>query len=509
MSSTRLKRSLVLVSLLTVSLIMFMEVRGGGDTCNDSSEPTRSTPTRLRDGKQGRVTLSGGANNVREEPNPDAPKIGTLQPGSTFTVLISFSCTENALWLKVDNGAGLVGWTVEIIDGIYALEPIPVSGAPTGTPRPAPTLPPPVISSIPEPSIFGAGSVDYQGIHFDVDGNLASGIEASFVLGEEFSAAVLPSALIFHLTKDIDGTSQHVGFVRILSAQDFTNHYLTSVIHLRNALATSADHHPAIPGNMMQFISTAGLAFNVHNQLIPFNGGQMLRRLAIYTSDGLFLPNYLIYEAHGLSNDGFYYVQASFITTYNDLSVFDPPTSDRTDPNLPSLLEMFHNRVRETLTNAADESFSPNPRQIDALLASLTIAPGTLGELIAQANVQATALAPQEEILLTQQVIKQATAYAGATATVQARCGNLESLLQVGDTAMQVLGSSSLRVRETPAGEVLAGINLFPGDTVLIIGGPKCIDNTVWWQIEPTNDTWQGWVAESKDQYYLGRTTAP
>ena len=500
----RFRRSLVLASFLVLyALSIPRGIRGGSDTCIDSTEPTRSMPTRLAIGSQGRVTLSGGANNVREQPSPDAPKIGQLAPGNTFIVVEGFTCTENALWLRVDNGAGLVGWTVEIIDGRYALEPIPAPGSPTGTPQPTVTLALPVLSSMPQPVLFAPGSVDYEGVHFDLSSDLATQVEASFVLAEEYPGQALPPALIFHLTKDINGTQEHIGFIRILSAQDFSNRFPTSVTYLRNSLAAGSDAQIDIPGTMMRFISTAGLAVNVRNQRIPMANGQVFRRLTLYTSDGLYPANYLIYEGHGLISDGLYYIQVTFITNYKDLTLFQPPSNTSDYPNVIVLIEAFHNHIRDTLTNASDADFSPNLVWIDALLASLTIAPGTLGEVIAQANVQATALAPQEEILLTRQANAQATAIMNATATADARCGKLESLLQAGDTARQSLDYTTLRVREAPAGSVLTDVNLSPGDDVLIVDGPQCVDATVWWEVTPLDESWQGWVAESGEQYYL------
>jgi WD40 repeat protein len=78
-------------------------------------------PSRLIVGATGRVT-PGSSNNVRSTPATDGEKLGQIPGEGVFTVLEGPNCNSDTAWWKVDYN-GLVGWTVEGLDGEYWLEP--------------------------------------------------------------------------------------------------------------------------------------------------------------------------------------------------------------------------------------------------------------------------------------------------------------------------------------------------------------------------------------------------
>lgn len=79
-------------------------------------------PSRLIVGNKGRVT-PGSSNNVRATPATDGEKLGQIPGEGVFTVLEGPNCNSDTAWWKVDYN-GLVGWTVEGLDGEYWLEPL-------------------------------------------------------------------------------------------------------------------------------------------------------------------------------------------------------------------------------------------------------------------------------------------------------------------------------------------------------------------------------------------------
>jgi hypothetical protein len=72
-------------------------------------------------GQVGRV-VPGGPNNVRQDPNIVAPKVGEIEGGEAFDVLEGPFCGDGYAWWLVatDN---LEGWTVEGSEGEYFIEP--------------------------------------------------------------------------------------------------------------------------------------------------------------------------------------------------------------------------------------------------------------------------------------------------------------------------------------------------------------------------------------------------
>ena len=74
------------------------------------------------------------------------------------------------------------------------------------------------------------------------------------------------------------------------------------------------------------------------------------------------------------------------------------------------------------------------------------------------------------------------------------------TLLKTGNHA-KVINTQSLRIRKTPNGEPISQ-QAFPDRDIYITGGPKCVNNIVWYEINFLG--YKGWVAEAVDgEYYL------
>ncbi|MEO0563276.1 MAG: hypothetical protein AAF125_14305 [Chloroflexota bacterium] len=123
-----------------------------------------------------------------------------------------------------------------------------------------------------------------------------------------------------------------------------------------------------------------------------------------------------------------------------------------------------------------DESFTPTLSQMDAFVASINI--GAVGMVETEATNGTT-------------------------------CQTLRPQLIVDEFARQAMLQDSLRVRDEPGGTA-TGENVFPGQLVVVLDGPTCIDDVNWWQIE-SPDGWSGWVAEAvgEDYFFQPVTRSP
>lgn len=89
----------------------------------DNECPNALLP-RLVVGDVARTTPELGSN-VRDLPDLEATDIGTIPPSSTFRVVDGPICGEDGnYWWQIDY-EGLVGWTIQGLDGLYFVEPIP------------------------------------------------------------------------------------------------------------------------------------------------------------------------------------------------------------------------------------------------------------------------------------------------------------------------------------------------------------------------------------------------
>lgn len=105
-----------------------------------------ATTPRLTVGGYGRV-LPGLPNVLRDAPAQGGELIGEVPGGATFTVIGGSQCSGGYTWWQIDYN-GQQGWTVESINGEYALEPVSSFDL---TPTVAPTLAPTVPTSTPIP----------------------------------------------------------------------------------------------------------------------------------------------------------------------------------------------------------------------------------------------------------------------------------------------------------------------------------------------------------------------
>jgi hypothetical protein len=78
-------------------------------TATTAPSPT-TAPAGMAPGAKARVAASGGLN-VRDKASAKGKQVGRLNANAVVTLLEGPTQADNFAWWKIDNGAGLVGWT--------------------------------------------------------------------------------------------------------------------------------------------------------------------------------------------------------------------------------------------------------------------------------------------------------------------------------------------------------------------------------------------------------------
>lgn len=88
---------------------------------------TNALPTRLLAGKRAFVQeYPPASNRIRKDPNTNSEVLGYIKTGEMIFLLEGPICGESANWWKVQSISGdLVGWTMESLEEVYYLAPIP------------------------------------------------------------------------------------------------------------------------------------------------------------------------------------------------------------------------------------------------------------------------------------------------------------------------------------------------------------------------------------------------
>lgn len=116
-------------------------------------------PPQLTIGERGVVT-PGQSNNVRDQPSRSGQRVGEIPSGGMFDVLDGPACADGFNWWQVDYD-GLIGWTVEGLDGEYWITPYT---PPTPTARPTEAPPTPVPTATPIPLVYSDPDPDDEAL---------------------------------------------------------------------------------------------------------------------------------------------------------------------------------------------------------------------------------------------------------------------------------------------------------------------------------------------------------
>ena len=299
--------------------------------------------------------------------------------------------------LALSLGAPACRLTPTIQDGVTP-SPLPSAGTITAAPATAeppaatpvskstprlgptaepPSTPPPTAATEPSPTPPASRrlAVPHSGVSFALDP----------VLGDDVFDRTEPDALAYaELSFAPEGSCRDVGCVRIYTVESYrdTTPFGADIIDgLQSALETHADDtFPALMAHILLRSKTSHL---------PFQNGAGMRAIVMKGQNIVCANNEsVVYEFHGLTHDGRYYVAATFpIDAPMLLSGCCDPAENTNSaaipaPELPdddieagALIRQYNQEAERQLDALEDTGFTPNLALLDELVGSLLIAP--------------------------------------------------------------------------------------------------------------------------------------
>lgn len=100
------------LSVVVVCLLLGVS----GVLAQDKGECEGVRPVGLVVGQEARVAAGTASNNLRDVPSLDGKRLGKVAGGTVVKVLAGPRCVDDLVWWQIDY-EGLVGWTVDRIDG--------------------------------------------------------------------------------------------------------------------------------------------------------------------------------------------------------------------------------------------------------------------------------------------------------------------------------------------------------------------------------------------------------
>jgi hypothetical protein len=312
--------------------------------------------SRLTPGGTGQVS-GAAAHAVYAELSADSSVSGEMQAGEAFYVYSGPACAEGFAWYYVTSVSGLTGWTVEAVDDAYALEPLIV------------------VPAAPEAVLFEAGAISFSGIDLTVGAALASSVQGVVVAYEDPQlSAILPVGIGFYLITDGDQTDDARSVV-ISPALAVELAEPGAISAFQQTLAERSAAQPLLDSALSDYTFFGAEALiDERGQYVDFQNGAGWRSLQVADQELATLdfadPYTFSYVFIGLSSDSRYLVQAQIpITIALDLD-YPATGSDDISAFLPTLAQ--------ALADAPPEAFTPALEDIDAMIASLSIAPDAL-----------------------------------------------------------------------------------------------------------------------------------
>lgn len=299
---------------------------------------------------------------------------------------------SGALLVMLLLGAGaalLAPWTAAAQPAEPA-QPALLSGTPTGTPFAAGDESASnggLDAACTEPIAVTAdagGRVSYQGISFTLPAELGGRVAAwecptADIDPNDFMRSQ-PAYVAFRFFTEREQTAwqPELHFYRVEGDMRAYRYPLNALDELRSIL----DQRPE------QAESWFKAPLKVHTGVVPFAAGQGIRGVVIYAQDYFFfINNDLLYDFHGLTDDGRYYVRMHFPIAapfLMDLKNGDP----RTNSNLQAIpvpawtddfeaiqtaIGEYNSEALRRLNVLEDDGFTPNLRLMDGLIESIRI----------------------------------------------------------------------------------------------------------------------------------------
>ena len=401
---------------------------------------------------------------VRERPGTNGAVVGQIQPGENVLVLDGPECADGYTWWKVRSAAGLEGWTIEgDKDGYWLVEPI----------SPWTSLPAPVTSR-------SEKTLDLRELSMTVNTALIRDVSSAKVYYLALPPA-RPETIERERLYSAYSEYQFAGDLEVFEFNVIDIETPDSRYYLGGdyvtALKRMLDNGQILQTGLDPFLGSAYYgaprAFLVDTKIIEFEGGKGVRYL-FESKNAAPAYNPLIYYFQGISNDGRYYLYASFgvnseyVIPADMLSVlekgFGPFAGSEDFDAADKSYDTYNDRI-ESLLEAHLLSLHPALDLLDAMLSSIQIKPVSVSWEI-----------PPDV------------------------CRDNWSRLMEGEKAVVVTPlEAGRRTFKSPALGSALPTTLDEGEVVEILDGPACQDGLVFWKAKD-----RGWIAEGdKNVYWL------
>jgi len=207
--------------------------------------------------------------------------------------------------------------------------------------------------------------VEFNGIAFAYDPALAERVTPRLVSGEEYMGTRLPDYIRF----DFD-TNPRGGIVaRQASIRVFRMRDLEQINLMYKAAVAAREPMPLI---------NATRVLRVQDKLVSFQNGKGERAIVYYAQDlGPLTNKGLFYSYQGVTDNGLYYVSATFPVAASVLpNTFADgfpgmPTTGPGDPGYMEAVNRFNHDATERLEQLSASDYQPNLQTLDAVIRSL------------------------------------------------------------------------------------------------------------------------------------------
>jgi hypothetical protein len=403
---------------------------------------------------------------LREHAGSDSAVIGEIKPGENVLVIDGPECGNGYTWWMVRSVTGLEGWTIEgDKDGYWLVEPI----------SPWTTLPAPITSQLEK-------TLDLREMRLRVNTALIRDVKSAKI----YYLALPPAHPDTIQRERLYSAYSEYQFSGALEVYEFNlidietpdSLYYLGGDYVR-ALKKMLDNGQILQTELDPFLGSAydgaPEAFVADTKIIEFEGGKGVRYLW-ESKNAAPAYNPLIYYFQGISDDGRYYIYASFGVNSEYVIPVDmlPLLENGFGPFAGSTAEGFE---------AADRSYEIYNNRIESLLEAhlLTLYPDL--DLL--------------DAMLSSIEIKPAPVSWEIPADV---CRDNWSRLTAGMKAVVIASfEEGLNTFRSPSADSALPTRMKTGAVVEILNGPICRDGLVFWEAKD----W-GWIVEgNKNVYWL------
>lgn len=334
-------------------------------------------PSQLTAGGQAQVT-PGSSNNVRTAPTTSAERVGQIDAGTVVNVLEGPVCADGFAWWRVETlDAALTGWTVEAVESEYALVPATADFATAATDG---VLIEHEGASVTLPRGMGLAAENVRSERVagtDLDAMFPD--EEWLARAESIRISILPDA----------SEARYDNRIEIFPAPAYMriNPIFAEDLFGLQDLLTARPEPVNEAVSQINFVDFMAQMLEVQGQYLETAQWVGVRYVTAFGQEAVpLLQDSLRYVFYGISRDGNYFVDVQLRITVDGLPalISEIPPEVWTVQGSFSDIEGYYAGVEALLNGHGAQNFQPSLDVLDALVASLTIAPETFADYAAE-----------------------------------------------------------------------------------------------------------------------------